>query len=245
MRPVVVGVTVAALALGGCIPDEGASTSAASMDQSTMSPAERDLQAKTEQQRKTDAAIAGGVGGAILGAALGYALGGWQGAALGAAGGAMTGAAVGYGYGSYMNARARQYSSQEQRAQEVTKSANSTVDYYNQVNASARTILAEQQAKVAQLNNDYKAGAITKEQYRQQLANAGANQTNLKAQISGIDKQIAEMKGDEQSAVLTSQVQQLQAQRDQLQSTYDGLVQLYGTVPSEVQQGSAIVVSSK
>jgi uncharacterized protein YcfJ len=233
MRPVAVGVAAVALLAGGCVPDENPSTSAATMDQSTMSPAERDLQAKTEQQRKTDATIAGGVGGAILGGV------------IGAAGGAVTGAAVGYGYGSYMNARARQYSSDEQRAQEVTKSANATVDYYNQVNGSARTILAEQQAKVAQLNNDYKAGAITKEQYRGQLASASVNQTNLKQQIDGLDKQIAEMRSDQQAAVLTTQVQQLQAQRQALQSTYDSLVQLYGTVPSEVQQGTSLVVSNR
>ena len=62
-----------------------------------------------------------------------------------------------------MNARAREYSSAEVRAAAVTKSANETLTYYNQVNASARTILAEQEAKIAKLESE---NVMLKKQFR-------------------------------------------------------------------------------
>lgn len=248
IRPVTAGLVSLSLMLGACdMPQDGSQgqavqTAAAAPN---MTPAEQDLRAKTEKQRQTDSAIAGAVAGAVGGAVLGYLIGGWQGAAIGAGSGAVLGGALGYGYGSYMNAKAQKYSNDQARYAAVAKGANDTVAYYDQVNATARTILAEQQAKVAKLNQDYRAGTITKEQYRRELASAGPDQANLNEQIQGLDKQMAAMRADPQASNLTQQVQQLQAQRDALKSTIDQLVQLYGTVPSEVQQSSPIVVSKK
>ena len=134
-----------------------------------------------------------------------------------------------------MNARAREYSSAEVRAAAVTKSANETLTYYNQVNASARTILAEQEAKIAKLNDAYKSRAISKEQFQAQLASADNNEASLKEQLTGIDAQLNSMKTDPQAAQLSQQIEQLQQQRDSLKGTYDRLLQIYGTVPAEVR----------
>ena len=201
----------------------------------TLTAAERDLRTKTEDQRKVDSTVTGAAGGAVAGALVGYLIGGWSGAIAGAAAGGVAGGAVGYGYGSYMNARAREYSSTEARAAAVTKSADETLTYYNQVNASARTILAEQEAKVAQLNDAYKSRAINKEQFQAQLASADNNEASLKQQLTGIDAQLNSMKTDPQAAQLSQQIQQLQQQRDSLKDTYDRLLQIYGTVPAEVR----------
>ncbi len=230
----VVGVAVLA---GACdMPDAGE-------DPNTLTAAEKDLRAKTEQERKVDSTLAGAAGGAVLGAITGYLIGGWQGAAIGAATGGVAGGALGYGYGSYMNARARQYSNAEARAAAVTQSANQTLAYYDQVNTSARTILAEQQQKVARLNNQYRAGAITKDQYKSQLASASTNAADLSQQLDGIDKQLTNMRSDPQAAALSVQIQQLQGQRDALKDTYDRLLQLYGTVPDDVRP--SMTVSAK
>lgn len=233
-------VTAIAVALAFLV---GACDMPAPEDPVTLTTAEKDLRAKTEEQRKVDGALAGAAGGAVLGALTGYLLGGWQGAAMGAATGGIAGAAIGVGYGSYMNAQARKYSNDEARAQAVTQSANSTLSYYAQVNASARQILAEQQAKVAQLNDDYQKKAITKEQYRKALSSAGTNAADLQQQLTGIDKQLGTMRADPQAAALSTQIQQLQEQRDSLKQTYDGLLQLYGTVPPDVATPAQMMVS--
>jgi uncharacterized protein YcfJ len=199
--------------------------------------AERDLRTKTEDQRKVDSTVTGAAGGAVAGAVVGYLIGGWSGALYGAAAGGVAGGAVGYGYGSYMNARARTYSNAEARAAAVTKSADETLTYYNQVNASARTILNEQEAKVAQLNDAYKSRSINKEQCQAQLASADTNEASLKQQLAGIDAQLNSMKTDPQAAQLSQQIQQ---QRDSLKDTYDRLLQIYGTVPAEVRVSNRV-----
>ncbi len=212
-------------------------------DPSTLTAAEKDLRTKTEQQRKAESTVAGAAGGAVLGAITGYLIGGWSGAAIGAATGGVAGAAMGYGYGSYMNARARQYSNAEARAAAVTQSANQTLAYYDQVNASARTILSEQETKVARLNDEYQRKAITKEQYRSQLASASTNAADLNQQLAGIDTQLSNMRSDPQAAALAVQIEQLQEKRNSLKETYDRLLQLYGTVPDDVRP--AMTVSSR
>ncbi len=217
-------------------------------DSATLTAAERDLRAKTEEQRTTESSVVGVVVGAVVGAVLGVAIGGLLGATGGDAGagvmmgvavgglvGGAVGGAVGHGYGSYMNARAREYSNTEARASAITQSANNTLAHYNQVNNSARTILAEQEAKVAKLNDDYGSRTITKEQFQTALASANRNEASLKEQLTGLETQINAMKTDPQASVLTQQIQSLQAQRDSLKGTYDRLLQLYGTVPTEVR----------
>lgn len=235
-----------ALLLGGCVP-EGGQALQSSAPPPGMSQAELDLRTKTEQQRKVEGGVAGAIGGAILGGIVGAVVGGnIQSAVIGAAGGAIVGGALGVGYGSYMNAKARTYSNAQARYSAVSQGAAETIAYYNDINASARTILTEQRAKVAQLNQAYRSGTITKEQYREQLASAGPDQNNLNEQIKGIEKQISAMQGDVQASELTQQIQQLQLQRDSLKGTYAQLIQLYGTVPAEVQQqGQPLIVSSR
>ena len=225
-------VATLALLLGGCVEDEQVSTSAPAAN---MTAAERDIQAKTESQRKVDSTVTGAAGGAVAGAVVGYLLGGWSGALYGAAAGGVAGGAIGYGYGSYINARARDYSSTEARAVAVTKSADETLTYYGQVNASARTILAEQEVKVARLNEDYRNRAITKDKFQAELASANSNEANLRQQVAGLDSQLNSMRTDPQAAQLGQQIQQLQQQRDSLKETYDRLLQLYSTVPAEVR----------
>lgn len=237
MRRVTAVVAVLSMLLGGCV------TTGAEEDAGTLTPAERQLRAKTEEQRKVDSAVTGAVAGAVLGAVIGGILGGRSGntgagIAIGAAAGGLAGGAIGVGYGSYQNARARQYSNAEARANAVTQSANNTLAYYNQVNTAARTILSEQQAKVAKLNEDYKNSAITKEQYKKEIASSTNNEANLRDQLNGLDGQINSMKSDPQARALASQIQRLEQERDSLKATLDRLVQLYGTVPSEVRVAS-------
>ena len=225
-------VAILSMLLSACV------TTGDQEDPASLTPAEKALRSKTEEQRKSDGAVAGAVAGMVAGALLGALLGGRNaaaGALIGAAAGGLAGGAIGYGYGSYMNARARSYSNAESRAAAITQSANSTLTYYNQVNASARTILSEQEAKVAKLNEDYKSRTITKEQFQKSLASANNNEANLKQQLDGLDTQLNSMKTDPQAARLSQQIQQLQQTRDSLKETYDRLLQIYGTVPAEIR----------
>src|SRR5262245_52423764 len=92
-RVAVVGVALVGL-LGACIDETGQPVQTASLQQdNTLTPAERQLRAKTEEKRKAEGAVAGAAGGALLGALTGYFIGGWSGAAIGAATGIAAGAA--------------------------------------------------------------------------------------------------------------------------------------------------------
>lgn len=232
-RRVAAAVAILSILLSACVTGQ-------EEDPASLTASEKDLRAKAEEQRKTESAMTGAIVGAvalgILGAVLG-ARGGNLGAglAMGALAGAAIGGMAGVAYGSYANAKARKYANAEARATEVSKGADETLAYYNQVNASAQTMLSEQQMKVAQLNEQYRAKAITKEQFQKGMASSNRNETIIKDQIAGIDKQINEMKTDEQSQALARQIQQLEQQRDGLKQTYDKLLQLYGTVPAEVR----------
>lgn len=236
-RRLAAGAAIFSILLGGCVTgDEDA-------DPSTLTPAEKELRAKAEEKRKSEAAVTGAVAGAVAGALLGALLGARGGNAAtgaligGVAGGAL-GAAAGYAYGSYMNAKARSYSNAEARAQAVSKGADETLVYYNQVNSAAETMLQEQQTKVARLNDDYQRKAITKEQYQKELSSASRNEAILKDQLKSMDEQINSMRTDQQSEALTRQIQQLEQQRAALQAKYDRLLQVYGSVPSEVRAPS-------
>jgi uncharacterized protein YcfJ len=211
-------------------------------DDANLTPAEKALRAKTEDARTSESTATGAVAGALLGALLGAAIGSrsgnaGQGALIGVAAGGLAGAAAGYGYGSYTNARARRYSNAEARARAVSQGADDSLSYYNRINAAARTVLAEQQTKIARLNESYRTGALSKAQFHKELTSASSNETTLKGQLDGLDNQLGAMRSDPQSATLSRQIQQLQQQRDSLKDTYDRLIQLYGTVPSEVRAG--------
>jgi predicted nucleic acid-binding Zn-ribbon protein len=136
-----------------------------------------------------------------------------------------------------MNAKARSYANDEARANAVAQGADQTLAYYQQVNNSARVILAEQEQKIAKLNDDYKSRAITKEKFQQEFASSNLDQNNLNQQLQGIDKQLATMRSDPQAGMLAARINSLQTERDTLKATYDKLLQLYGTVPAEVRTG--------
>jgi uncharacterized protein YcfJ len=204
-------------------------------DPVTLTAAEKDLRKKTEDQRKADSALTGAAGGAIAGALIGGLLGGWRGALIGAATGGVAGAALGVGYASYMNARAKQYANEEARAAAVSQAADQTLGYYRQVNASASTILAEQERKIAGLNAAYKSRQISKEQFQQAFVSSSNNEANLREQLQGLENQLNSMRTDQQAALLTRQIQELETQRDALKATYDRLLELYGTVPGEIR----------
>lgn len=220
--------------LGGCVQN------GEDADASALTPAEQQLRAKAEEKRKVEAATGGAVAGAVAGALIGALLGARggnaaMGALVGAAAGGALGAAAGLAYGSYMNAKARKYSNDEARAQAISKGADETLVYYNEVNASAETILQEQQAKVTRLNEEYRNKTITKEQFQKELASSNRNETILKDQLKSMDEQINSMKTDQQSEQLGRQIAQLEQQREALRQKQERYLQLLGSVPSEVR----------
>lgn len=227
-------VAVASLLLGACVTTMG------NEEANALTPAEKDLRTRTEQQRVAQAAATGAIALAILGAVAGAAIGARSGnagagALIGGAGGAVAGGLMGAAYGSYVNAKARNYSNAEARANALAAEADKDIANYTAINNSSRQILADEQAKVAHLTQEYQAKRISKEAFQKGISSAKNNANIMKDQVKAMDDQIADMEADRQTAQLTNQVQQLKEQRDSLKDTYERLIQLYGTVPNDLR----------
>jgi uncharacterized protein YcfJ len=221
---------IASLALAGC-------HSMDSEDAQALTPSEKELRTRTEQHRMTEAAIAGAVVGVLAGAALGVALGGNNAATtalIGAGAGALAGGLAGAAYGSYVNAKSRQYANTEVRANTLIQEADKDIAKYTAINNAAKTILAEQEAKIAGLNAAYQAKTISKEAFKKEMASSNNNGKIISDQCKAMDEEITSMQQDPQAMQLAGKIEQLTAQRDSLKATYARLLQTYGTVPNDV-----------
>lgn len=227
-------VAILSVVLSGCV------TSMQAEDSVELSVAEKELRSRTEAQRVAQGAATGAIVGVIAGTVLGAVLGAQGGnaglgALIGAAGGGVAGGLAGAAYGSYVNARARPYANQEVRANTMMEEADKDIAHYTAVNAAARTILAEQEAKITRLNDAYKGRKITKETFQREMSASNNNEKIIGDQCKAIDDELVAIQSDPQSSALTRQAEGLRMQRDSLKATYDRLLQLYGTVPAEVR----------
>lgn len=140
--------------------------------------------------------------GAVLGAVTGaLAFGGNRGA--GAAGGAVAGAALGYLAGAYV---ANLNETAEDRRDDLNvqvDAARRAVDETERAVADNREIVSAERSRIERLNRDYRAGDITQEQYRDQIA-------NLETKILIVNESLRAAEND--VAAMDSTIQQQQAQ---------------------------------
>lgn len=143
---------------------------------------------------------------------------------------------TGVPYDTYLEVRARQYASAEARAAAVARSADATLAHFDRLNEQSRTMLAEQRAEIARLNDAYRVRTISKEQFQGQLASLDRNRDALKDQVAALEAEIRARKSEPPAEEMDGQIRRLEQQRDALRATYNQLLQLYGTVPAEVRR---------
>lgn len=148
----------------------GACASAA--NDPTLTPAQRALRQQSERFNETVAT--GALAGAALGALAGALLAGNNrgnragGIALGAA----AGAAIGGGTGWYIASRNERYASREQAAQARIEAAQRESADLARTAMLSDQVARENEAKLADARRRLSAGAITRQQYAQQVASA-------------------------------------------------------------------------
>lgn len=247
-----VALCTAAFLLSGCMdgmPSMGGSSSQPSTTRASLSSAEVQLRRidqervqQAERARSNQAAGFGAAAGALLGGALTALAGGSnqdiaRNAALGGVAGGLAGAAT----GNYLNDRAREFGSAQEKANALQVAANNEIGKYRRLNATAAQLVNQQRAKVSALNARLEAGQISSAQYRSQIASASKNMELIRTQQRALDQQIAAMQSDVRSlqagadvSGMRNQITELQSQRNTLRAQAAELAQVYNSVPDTV-----------
>lgn len=143
---------------------------------------------------------------------------------------------TGVPYESYLEVKARRYATAEARAAAMSRNADATLAHFDRLNEQARAMLVEHRAEIARLNDAYRARIISKEQFQGQLASPNRNRDALKGQLATLEAEIRARKSDPPAEEMGERIRRLEEQRDALKATYDHLLKLYGTVPTEVRR---------
>src|SRR3954451_16478240 len=154
-----------ALAMALCLAVSGCATMGGDEN---LTPAQRELRDKSARFNETVGT--GAVAGALLGAALGALLAGKNSRGGGAAIGAASGAALGAGAGWYLGTRNENFANREQAINARIQAARREAYDYQEMATLSDRIRADNEAKIASLDGQLKAGHITADQYRRQTA---------------------------------------------------------------------------
>jgi hypothetical protein len=171
-----------ALAVAACLAVSGCAT----QGDENLTQSQRELRDKSGRFNETVAT--GAIAGAALGALLGALAGGKGNRGGGAAVGAAAGGLLGGGTGWYLATRNEDYANREQalnaRISAARREAN---DYQHMADLSDR-VRADNEAKIASLDGQLKAGQITGEQYRRETASIQEDVRRLQAALEHNEK---------------------------------------------------------
>jgi|GEM_PF-6432151 len=217
---------VVVLATSGC--------STVAIDPDTMSPAEVALRQEQNERVRIMQGVATGAGiGAVIGGGLAAIMGGdandiMKMAALGAVAGGMAGGAD----ANRVNSGAGAQSAEQQKYKQIIANANTNIAYYKSVNKNASAVVREANRDVSKLNAQYKSGAISKAEYRSEMASARGNVRILDGNLNKIDTDINDLQTS--GVNVSSKINTLKAQKRALERERDALVKAYSRVPSDV-----------
>jgi hypothetical protein len=213
------------LALTGC----------ASYGNQDLTPAQQALRDKSDRFNETVGT--GAAVGAVLGGLLGALAAGNGGRGEAIAIGAASGAALGGGAGYYLASRNERYASREQEIGARVTAARREVYDYQQMASLSDQIRADNEAKLASLDGQLKAGQITADQYRRQTASMAedvrrlrqALENNEKVQV-GIRQDTVRAAGSAAENLRQSQTD-LEASRRRIAENTDALVRALRSGP--------------
>ena len=223
-----------ALMLSGC--DENVVTE----DPSLLSAEEQSIRSIEQQRKQTAVLVGAGVGAGI--GLLATRDQSRQEQVRAALLGGVLGALAGYATGDYVNARTRQFSSEQDALRSLIAAADRDIANYRRLNATSARLVDQQRNKVRLLNGRLQSGAVSVEGYRTQIASAATNVSSLDRGIADISKQIQIMKSDRDAIQaaknstggLSDRIASLEAQKRTLESRRRALASVYDEVPASV-----------
>lgn len=193
-------------------------------------------------QRYAKMRVTGAAGGAVGGALIGLFV--VDNAALGAAGGAVAGAAVGYLAGAYV---ANLNSAAEDRRDDLNVQLAAAKKAVSETQASVkdnRAIVAAETRKIRKLNQAYRAGKITKDQYASEIETLDRKVTIVNESLRAAEDDVKALErtakrrtdnGDASGAAkLTAQKKSLEREVARLQRERLKLIEAVASIPSEV-----------
>lgn len=164
-----------AVALGGVVALVSACVDKMAVDEPGLTEQQRALRVAagqypnpdyTPRVRTGETVAMGAILGTMAGALLGAAVGGQRGALIGAAGGA----AVGTGGGLAVASAAQNAANQEAALRQSIARANQDARQFAGYAAIANQVAADARVQIGRLEAQYRAGQISSEQYRSQIA---------------------------------------------------------------------------
>ncbi|HVK99046.1 MAG TPA: hypothetical protein VM553_04505 [Dongiaceae bacterium] len=146
---------------------------------------------------------------------------------------ALVGCGVGMGANYYLDQRRAEYSNEEQRLDQMIKDVQEDNRKLTSLTQTARTVMAEDRAQIAQLKKDIAANKVQKTQAQQQLAEIDANTKYLQktlADLKSREQQWRQVAASEQSNgarvdTLNAEINQMQRQIASLETEIDSLFQ--------------------
>jgi len=206
------------LLLGGC----------ANMNAACQNPTTPDQVLDCSNSRFNTTVAQGAVTGAVLGGVAGYFLSSNK--AAGVATGAALGGALGTAAGYAVARNNFQQQRTEQNLNALIDSAHQDALVAQQAAAAAHQRASEAQARIRQLNAQYRAGQITSENYQAEIASYRETEDKTRQMIENVNKRAAEMRQDAAQAgpggaQLEQQARTLDAAKMQLSQSYNSMVQ--------------------
>ena len=205
----------------------------------TLTPAQRQLRAETDRFNQTvaEGALAGALAGALIGA-----IAADDNPLAGAAIGAGAGAVVGAGAGFFVASQNQSYASEEARLNAEIQAAREEVDSYQRIVSASQQVVNQHRATIASLNQQYRQGQITAEQYRQQTSGIQGDIESIEAaidnnqeQTNAIRNRVGELRQRGINAASLAQAEaQLRAQQAELQGQLDSLLSAMDSAPVPV-----------
>lgn len=200
----VAAVLVATMSLGACATNPDGSTpnlfsdigtTASSGSDANLTPEQRALrqQEKDYAETRLTGAAVGAVGGALLGAALGAAFGGGRGAATGAAIGALAGGTAGYVGTTYLARDHQQFTASRDSLQADIDAAKADTAKMERNVQVAQNALSAQRTQLNRVNADLRAGRISEQQARAQVATAADDLRSVRALADESDKRVSSL----------------------------------------------------
>ena len=182
--------------LAGCEPGADGTTpnifsDLAALAGSSDTSSEQDaLRAQAEEHRDyAQARVSAAAAGAVLGGLLG-ALVDSDNPGRGAAVGAVSGGVIGYVGGSYLTRDHSQFVASREALAEDVKAANEDTAVSAENVRVAQAVLAYQRREIAELNQEYEAGHLSREEYQRKLATLEEDREQVRVMIATTQERI-------------------------------------------------------
>lgn len=221
LKPVALGLCLA-MALSGC----------ATTSNKNLTPEEIKMreQANTYNQTIAEGALVGCAAGALIGALVASKNDRLAGAAIGCGAGGL----VGGGAGAYVANKQENYANKEDQINAMIEDVRLENKKLGELNASVRQVVAQDKARINQIDADLASGAITMKEAKNRIASVDENTkyidntlTELRKRRDTYDNAAYEIGivNKKQSREMTAEITKLEAQIAQMEAERNALVE--------------------